>query len=178
MNRTFNVIAVAERQWLGRVDALSGAALVALTAACRVAVGGLVFCRFTMRASSHAESLQHNSNLDTPASGKNLILLQLCVNLDFRSLTSLLFGAAQWGWFSLVVAAVSILLLVIARLRLEWVVTSDTKGEMPMTNKATNDATGTARRTNRRSVTRPLLETMLLLWLSVEANFITGLEAA
>lgn len=47
-----------------------------------------------------------------------------------------------------------------------------------MTKKATNDATGTVRRTNKRSVTGLFLETMWLLWLSVEANFITGLKAA
>lgn len=61
-----DVIAVAERQRVGRVDAGAVAALITLAAAHRAAVGGLLFRRFTMGASGHADSLQHNFDLDTP----------------------------------------------------------------------------------------------------------------
>jgi hypothetical protein len=62
-----HVIGVAERQGLGRVDAGAGATLITLTAARGAPVWGLVFCSFAMRASAHADSLQHNFDLDTPS---------------------------------------------------------------------------------------------------------------
>ena len=55
-----HIVGVAERQGLGRIDALTGAALIASAAARGVPVGGLIFRGFAMRTLAHADSLQHN----------------------------------------------------------------------------------------------------------------------
>lgn len=68
-----DVVGIAERQRLGRVDAGAAATLIPLAAAHSTAIGSLVFRSSAMRASAHAESLQHNPDLDTP-----LLPLWLC----------------------------------------------------------------------------------------------------
>jgi hypothetical protein len=77
-----------------------------------------------------------------------------------------------------VVATICVLLLVIARVFFDLAVTSNNKGEMPMKNKATNDVTETAQRANKRPILKPVLDAIWGLCLGVDANFITGLEAA
>ena len=64
---TLGVVAVAEWQRFRRVNAGAVAALETLATTHGAAIRGLIFCRFTMGISAHADSLQHNFDLDIPA---------------------------------------------------------------------------------------------------------------